>query len=69
MIWRVSMRGLGPKDNRWGVVLDYNYNFLLAVYVVLMLYYVYVIVIYDGVCVRDMVNILCGDMFLILMKT
>ena len=34
-----------------------------------MLYYVYVTVIYDGVCVRDMLNILCGDVFLTLMKT
>ena len=25
-------------DNRWGVVLDYNNNFLLAMYVVLMLH-------------------------------
>ena len=32
---------------RWGVELDYNNNRLLAVYVLLMLYYVYVIVIYD----------------------
>ena len=34
-----------------------------------MLYYVYVIVIYDGACMRDMLNILCGDVFLTLMKT
>ena len=27
MIWCVSMIGLGRKDNRWGIVLDYNYNF------------------------------------------
>ena len=60
MIWRISMIGLGWKDNRWGVVLGYNNNFFLAVYVVLMLYYVYIIVIYDGVCVRDMLNISCG---------
>ena len=57
------------KDNRWGVVLDYNDNFLLAVYVVVMLYYIYVIIIYDGVGMRDMLNILCGDVFLIIMKT
>ena len=27
MIWRVSMIGLGRKDTRWGIVLDYNNNF------------------------------------------
>ena len=69
MIWHVSMIGLGCKDNRWGVVLDYNNNFLLAVYVVLILYYIYVIVIYDCVCMGDMLDILCGDVFLTLMKT
>ena len=37
--------------------------------VVLMLNYVYVIVIYDGMCVKDMLNILCEDVFLIIMKT
>ena len=63
------MIGLGRKGNRWGVVLDYNDNFLFAIYAVLMLYYVYVIVIYDGVYVRDVLNILCGDVFLTLMKT
>ena len=69
MIWCVSIVGLGHKDNRWGVVLDYNNNFLLAIYVKLMLCYVYIIVIYDGVCVGDMLNILCGYLFLTLMKT
>ena len=34
-----------------------------------MLYYIYVIVIYDGVCMGDLLNILCGDVFLTLMKT
>ena len=34
MIWRVSMISLVRKDNRWGVPLDYNYNFLFADYVV-----------------------------------
>ena len=34
-----------------------------------MLYYAYVIVIYDGVWVGDVLNILCGDMLLTLMKT
>ena len=67
MIWRVGMIGLGCNDDRWGVVLDLNN--LLAVYVVLMLYYLYVIAIYDGVRVRDMLNIQCGDVFLKLMKT
>ena len=37
MIWHVSMIGLECKDNRWGLVLDYNDNFLLAIYVMLML--------------------------------
>ena len=63
------MIGLGHKDKRWGVELDYNNNFSLAVYVVLMLSYIYVIVIYDGVRVRDMFNIMCGHVFLTLMKT
>ena len=35
----------------------------------LILCYVYVIVICDGVCVGDMINILCGDLFLTLKKT
>ena len=39
------MVALGCKDNYWGVVLDYNNNFLSAMYVVLMLGYVYVFVI------------------------
>ena len=39
------MIGLGRKSNRWGVMMGYN-----SFYVVLMLCYVYVIVIYDGVC-------------------
>ena len=69
MIWHVSMIGLGQYDNRWGVVLDYNDIFLLAIYVVLMLYYAYIIAIYDGVCVRDMLNILFWDVFLTFMKT
>ena len=51
------MIGLGRKGNRWGVVLGSN-NFLLAICIVLMLYNLYVIVIYDGVYVGDMVNIL-----------
>ena len=68
MIWHVSIIDLGHKDNWWGVVLDYNNNFLLAVYVVLMLYYVYIIIIYFTVCIRDMLTILCGDVFLTLMK-
>ena len=34
-----------------------------------MLCYVYVIVIYDGVCVGDMLNIQCGDIFLTLTKS
>ena len=34
-----------------------------------MLYCVLLIAIYDGVCVMDMLNILCGDVFLTLMKT
>ena len=34
-----------------------------------MLYYVYVIVIYDAVCIRDILNILCGDVFPTIMKT
>ena len=38
MIWRGNMIGLEYKGNRWGVVLGYN-NFLLTIYVVLMLYY------------------------------
>ena len=29
LIWRVSMIGLQRKDNRWGVVLDYNNNLYL----------------------------------------
>ena len=41
----------GQKDNKWGVVFDNNNDFLLAIYVVLMLYYVYVIIVYDCVCV------------------
>ena len=49
-------------------MLDYKNSFFLAVYVKLMLCYVYVTVMYDGVCVRDMLNILCGDVFLTLMK-
>ena len=61
MIWHVSMISLGHKVNRWGVVLDYNNNFLKAIYVVLIFCYTYVIVIYDGVCVGDMLNIMCGD--------
>ena len=35
----------------------------------LVLYYVYVIVIYDGMCVRDILNILRKDAFLTIMKT
>ena len=62
------MIGLGRKDNRWGVVLDYN-NFLLAIYVMLMVCYVYVIVIYKGVCMGNMLNILRGYIFLTHMKT
>ena len=62
------MISLGSRDNRWEDVFDYNNNFLLVAYVVLMLYYVYVSVIYDGMCVRDMLNILCGDVFSTLMK-
>ena len=58
------MIGLGCKDNRWEVELDYNKSFLLAIYAVLMLCYVYVIVIYTGVCMGDILNILCGDIFL-----
>ena len=34
-----------------------------------MLCYVYVIVIYDGVCVVDILNILCGDLLLTRTKT
>ena len=34
-----------------------------------MLCYEYFIVIYDDVCVENMLNILCGDLFLTLMKT
>ena len=60
---------LRRNDNRWVIVLDYNNNFLLAVYVVSMLYNVFIIVIYDGMCVRDMLNILGGDVFLTIMKT
>ena len=43
------MIGLKHKYNMWGDVFDYNDNFLLAANVVLMLYYIYVIVIYDSV--------------------
>ena len=32
-----------------------------------MLYYVYVMVIYDGMCVKDM--LMCEDVFLTIMKT
>ena len=49
-------------------MLGYN-KFALAVYVVLMRYYVYIMVIYDVMCVRDMVNILCEVVFLTFMKT
>ena len=34
-----------------------------------MLCYIYVIVIYDGVCVGDILIILYGDLLLTLMKT
>ena len=34
-----------------------------------MLYYVYAIVIYGGMCVRNMVNILNKDVFLTIMKS
>ena len=46
-------------------MLGYN-KFVLAVYVVLM---IYIIVIYDGMCIRNMVNILCEVLFLTFMKT
>ena len=49
-------------------VLGYN-EFVLAVYVVLIIYCVYFIVIYEGICVRDMVKILCELVFLTFMKT
>ena len=39
MIWCVNIINLGRNDNRWEVELDYNKNFLLVIYVVLMLYY------------------------------
>ena len=38
-------------------------------YVVLMIYGIYVILIFNAICVRDKVNILCEDAFLIFMKT
>ena len=41
-----------------------GYNkFVLAVYVVLMIYSVYVVVIYDDICMGDTVNILCEVIF------
>ena len=43
-------------------------QFLLAMYIVLMLRYKYIIVIYDGVCKEYMLNILCGHLLLTLMK-
>ena len=48
-------------------MLDYNDN--LCTLSMLMLYYIYVIVIYDGMCIRNMLNILCEDIFLTIMKT
>ena len=63
------MISLRRKDHRKEVVLDYNNNSLLAIYVVLMLFYIRIIVIYDGVCMKDMLDILYGDVFLTLMKT
>ena len=65
------MIGLGHTDNNWENVFDYNnnFNFSLAANAVLMLYYIYIIIIYDCVCVRKMLNTLCGDVFLTLMKT
>ena len=41
---------------------------ILAVNVVLMIHYVYVMVIYDGMCIRNMENILCEVVFLTFMK-
>ena len=49
-------------------MLGYN-KFVLVVYVVLMIYYIYIIVIYDGMYIRDMGNILCEVIFLTFMKT
>ena len=57
------MIDLGHKDNWWVVVLDYNNNFLSVIYVVFMLCYEYIVVIYDAVCVGDMLNILCGNVW------
>ena len=53
------MISLGRKDNWWGVVMDYNDDFLLAIYVLLMLYYVYIIVIYNDVCVKNLLFVFC----------
>ena len=36
---------------------ELDYNIILAVYVVLMLYYIYVVVIYDIMCITDMLYI------------
>ena len=38
-------------------------EFILVVYVVLLIYCVYVIIIYDGMCVRNMLNIQCEVVF------
>ena len=53
----------------WVVLFDYNNNLSLDIYVVLMFCYVYVFVKYDYVCVGNILNILCRDVFVTLMKT
>ena len=40
------MIGLECKGNRWGIVMHYNSFYWLSV-LLLMLYYMYIIVIYD----------------------
>ena len=55
------MTGLERKDNRgelcW-ITMIICTSCLCCVNVILS---IYVIVIYDGMCIRDMVNILCGN--------
>ena len=49
-------------------VLGYS-RFILAVYVMFIIYCVYVIEIDESICIRYMVNILCEVVFLTFMKT
>ena len=50
------------------MIICIRYN-ALTIYIVTTLCYVYFIVIYDGVCVEDMLDILCRDVLQTLMKT